>query len=329
MIKLQDVTKIYEGSAKAVDSVSLEVQEGEIFGLIGTSGCGKTTTLKMINRLLEPTSGQILVDAVDVCSVPPERLRREIGYVIQSVGLFPHYTVRENIAVVPRLLGWPEERIEGRYQELMEIIDLSADEMANRRPNALSGGQQQRIGFARALAADPKIILMDEPFGALDPITKDQVRREFRQLLDRINKTIVLVTHDVQEAFELCDRVALMDAGRICQVGPAKELLLKPANEFVSSFFDSHRLELELQVVTIDDLMKSPTLRVTQEIEADARALAANPSTTIGHLLRTSTAYDYLKLERARGQEPIYVSVEKLLSEFHRLTAQAPGGDDD
>ncbi|MDZ7694900.1 MAG: ATP-binding cassette domain-containing protein [Balneolaceae bacterium] len=225
MIKLRKVTKIYEDSVKAVDDISFEVQEGEIFGLIGTSGCGKTTTLKMINRLVNPSAGQIFVNNRDISTEPIEKLRRNIGYVIQSVGLFPHYTIRENVTVVPRLLKWDSSQIEQRYQELMQLVGLSQSDFADRHPDALSGGQQQRVGFARALAADPNVILMDEPFGALDPITKEQIREEFKKLLEQIDKTIVLVTHDVQEAFDLCNRIALMDNGLIRQIRDAQRVV--------------------------------------------------------------------------------------------------------
>lgn len=256
MIELTNVTKIYDGTVTAVDEVSFEVQEGEIFGLIGTSGCGKTTTLKMINRLEEPTSGSIIVGGDSILNRQPEELRRSIGYVIQDVGLFPHYTVRENISITPKLLQWERGRVNRRSGELLEIVGLTPVTFADRMPADLSGGQQQRVGLARALAADPPIILMDEPFGALDPITKERIQKEFKNLLHKIKKTIVLVTHDVFEAFDLCDRMGLMDQGRMQQIGTPKELLFHPANDFVHSFFDSHRFQLEMMSITIGDILE-------------------------------------------------------------------------
>jgi osmoprotectant transport system ATP-binding protein len=256
MITLEQVTKIYSGSDKAVDNLSLTIHDGDTFGLIGTSGCGKTTTLKIINRLVNPSSGQIFIGGENIKAKPPELLRRNIGYVIQDVGLFPHYPIRENISVVPTLLNWDLTRINRRCDELLNLVGLDPSEFSDRYPDALSGGQKQRVGFARALAADPSVILMDEPFGALDPITKEQVRGEFNKLLAQLNKTIVLVTHDISEAFELCNRVGLMDAGILQQVGTPAELLFNPVNEFVSQFFDANRLELEMQVITMCDLLK-------------------------------------------------------------------------
>lgn len=226
MIALSNITKQYAPDIVAVEALSLEVREGETFGLIGTSGCGKTTTLKMINRLEEPTSGMITIAGDSVEHRPAEELRRDIGYVIQDVGLFPHYTVRENIAITPRLIGWEQERILRRCDELLEFVGLPPAMFADRMPADLSGGQQQRVGLARALAADPPVILMDEPFGALDPITKEQIQQEFKMLLREIQKTIVLVTHDVFEAFGLCDRIGLMDGGRLQLGGHAARAAL-------------------------------------------------------------------------------------------------------
>lgn len=277
MIELQDVSK-YFGGAAAVRDLSFHVKEGETFGLVGTSGCGKTTTLKMINRLIDPSSGSIFVDGQQVKSQKPESLRRSIGYVIQDVGLFPHYSVTENIATVPKLKGWDDRRIQSRCEELLELVGLHADEFAHRKPDALSGGQQQRVGLARALAADPPIILMDEPFEALDPITKREVRAEVQRIFSEINKTIVLVTHDVVEAFAMCDRLCLLDDGDVQQVGSPQELLFRPANNFVDSFFASDRFQLELLSVNISEILEtepnselywSPPLEEEQEDEID------------------------------------------------------------
>lgn len=256
MITLENVTKVF-GNATAVDGISFQVREGETFGLIGTSGCGKTTTLRMINRLIEPTSGAISIDGKKTTAQNPEMLRRNIGYVIQNVGLFPHYSVQENIATVPRLLNWEDRRIKSRSKELLQLVGLDPETYADRKPDSLSGGQQQRVGLARALAADPPIVLMDEPFGALDPITKQQIRQEVSRLFEQIHKTIVLVTHDVFEAFEMCDRLCLLNRGRVQQIGSPKELLFRPSGDFVSSFFASDRFQLELLSVTLADILKS------------------------------------------------------------------------
>ena len=256
MIELHNVTKTFEDGPKAVDDLSFHIREGETFGLIGTSGCGKTTTLKMINRLVEPSSGTIKINGTVSTSQDPEKLRRQIGYVIQDVGLFPHYSVQQNIATVPELLEWDERRIASRGEELLQMVGLNPETYAERKPEALSGGQQQRVGLARALAADPPILLMDEPFGALDPITKRQIRKEVGSLFKKLEKTIVLVTHDVFEAFEFCDRVCLLDKGKLQQIGTPQELLFHPRNDFVKSFFASDRFQLELLSIEIADILE-------------------------------------------------------------------------
>ncbi len=246
MIEVRALTKRYQRVA-AVQEVSFQVAEGETLGLIGTSGCGKTTTLKMLNRLIEPTSGQILIGGQDICQRQPDKLRRSIGYVIQNTGLFPHYTVADNIAVVPRLLKWREKRIAQRTHELLELVGLPAGQFARRYPHELSGGQQQRVGLARALAADPPIVLLDEPFGALDRITRNQIQEEFKRWESLLHKTMVLVSHDIFEAVKLCDRLCLMDGGKIQQLATPRELIFEPRNNFVSDFFQANRFQLELQ----------------------------------------------------------------------------------
>ena len=236
MIAITNVVKRFADHA-AVDDVSLRVDRGETLVLLGTSGCGKTTTLKMINRLIEPSSGSIRVDGVDVSQQPGSELRRRIGYVIQDGGLFPHYTIAEAIATVPKLIGWNSTQIQDRIRELMTKLQLS-ESLLNRYPAELSGGQRQRVGLARALAARPPVVLMDEPFGALDPFTRRHVRRELFGLNELQETTVVLVTHDVGEALELADRIALMNKGRIVQIGPPDDLLNYPATDFVRDFLD-------------------------------------------------------------------------------------------
>ncbi|RIV23553.1 ABC transporter ATP-binding protein [Fibrisoma montanum] len=242
MITVRNVSRQY-GNQLVVNDVSFAVANGETLVLLGTSGSGKTTTLRLINRMIDPTSGSIVVNGVDVRQQDGPTLRRSIGYVIQDGGLFPHYTVAENVATVPNLLGWNEAAIRERTRELADRLRLPAD-MLNRYPAELSGGQRQRVGLARALAARPPVVLMDEPFGALDPFTRRHVRREVFGLNELRETTVVLVTHDVGEALELADRIALMDQGRIVQIGLPDELLQRPANDFVRDFLDEtpHRL---------------------------------------------------------------------------------------
>lgn len=252
MIVAEHLSKHF-GKTAAVDDISFEVKEGETLVLLGTSGCGKTTTLKMINRLTEPSGGRISVNGKDVLAQNPDQLRRGIGYVLQNNGLFPHYSVAENMAVVPKLLKWDQQKIKQRTQVLLEKLHLP-ESYLNLFPNELSGGQQQRVGLARALMADPPVLLMDEAFGALDPITRAAIRKEFKNLDELKRKTIVMVTHDVQEAFEMADRICLMDAGKIKQIGTPAELLFKPADDFVASFLNDQRLQLELKAVSLNDL---------------------------------------------------------------------------
>lgn len=255
IIHLDSVSKQY-GDVEAIKSVSLSINEGETFGLIGTSGSGKTTTLRMINRLTEPTSGSITINGENILDQDPVQLRRHIGYMIQSIGLFPHYTIAENVAVVPNLLKWNPDRINETVYKHLELVGLPPDEFINRYPHELSGGQQQRTGLARALAADPSIILLDEPFAASDPISRRELINEFKKLRERVKKTIVLVTHDIPEAFELCNRMALFDNGSLMQTGSRGDLLFRPVNNFVQNFFDSHRLSIEFSIITLGDILQ-------------------------------------------------------------------------
>ncbi|MGE3808084.1 MAG: ABC transporter ATP-binding protein [Gemmataceae bacterium] len=244
MIELHDVRKVFRdphgGEVAAVDGVDLNVREGETVCLIGPSGCGKTTTMKLVNRLLEPTGGKILVGGTDVTEQDVIRLRRRIGYVIQKGGLFPHMTVGRNVGLLCDLEGWERTRTQQRVDELLKLVNLPPEQYAHRYPNELSGGQRQRVGVARALSLDPDYILMDEPFGALDPITREQIHAEFQQLKATVHKTIIMVTHDMNEAFKLGDRIALMDKGKIVQLGGASDFRERPANEFVRRFLRNH-----------------------------------------------------------------------------------------
>ena len=252
MIEVDRVVKVF-GDKKAVDDISFKVEEGENLVLLGTSGCGKTTTLRMINRLTETTSGNISVAGKNIKDVSAEELRRGIGYVLQHNGLFPHYTIAENIAIVPELLKWPKQNIIKKTSALLEQLQLPQNYL-QLYPQQLSGGQQQRVGLARALAADPPVLLMDEPFGALDAVTRASITKEFRQLEVLKNKTIVLVTHDIKEAFELGDKILLMDKGKIIQAGKPADLLFNPANKFVADFFENQRMQLELNATLLKDI---------------------------------------------------------------------------
>lgn len=245
MIELDKVNKTYPGGVQAVIDLSLKVDAGETLVLVGTSGSGKTTALKMINRLIEPTSGSIHVESREIRQWDPIELRRHIGYVIQSVGLFPHMTVGDNVSLVPRLLGLSRTDMRTRTAEVLAMVGLEPGEYLRRYPSELSGGQQQRVGVARALAADPSIILMDEPFGALDPITRSTLQQEFLDLKTRIRKTIVFVTHDISEAVILADRIAVMHAGRLEQIGSPKDLISHPATGFVTELISRLRLQLD------------------------------------------------------------------------------------
>lgn len=236
MINFDQVSKLFQGKA-AVDDLSLNIAAGEFTVLIGTSGSGKSTTLKMINRLIEHDKGKIYFAGEEIHKFKPQDLRRRMGYAIQSIGLFPHWTVEENIATVPQLLKWPRARIRDRVTELMELLHLDPALFRRRYPHQLSGGQQQRVGVARALAADPEVLLMDEPFGALDPVTRAALQAEVARIHQLSGRTIVLVTHDIDEALALADRVVLMDAGRVVQQGTPLEMLTRPANDFVRDFF--------------------------------------------------------------------------------------------
>jgi osmoprotectant transport system ATP-binding protein len=275
MIRLDAISKRYPDGTVAVGVLSLDVPHGEVVMLVGPSGCGKTTTLKMINRLIEPTGGRILLDGEDVTRVDPVRLRRRIGYVIQNVGLFPHRTIAENIGTVPRLVGWDRRRVTARVSELLELVGLDPAVFAGRYPSQLSGGQRQRVGVARALAADPLVLLMDEPFSAIDPIARDRLQAEFLRLQAEVRKTVVFVTHDIEEAVRVGDRVAVLSqGGKLEQYADPATLLGSPANGFVADFVGADRGLKRLAVTPIDvaDLERPPVVHLSDPL-ADARAV--------------------------------------------------------
>jgi osmoprotectant transport system ATP-binding protein len=273
-IRLEHLTKVYAGAARpAVDGLDLAIPRGELVALVGPSGCGKTTTLKMVNRLIEPTSGTVWLEGTDIRTLPVHELRRGIGYVIQQAGLFPHRAVSDNIATVPKLLGWGRARIGDRVGELAELLGLDRD-LLGRYPAALSGGQQQRVGVARALAADPPVLLMDEPYSAVDPIVRARLQDELLALQAAVHKTIVLVTHDIDEAIKLADRIAILKVGGILeQVATPAEMLRAPANDFVADFLGDDRGIKRLSLMTVGDasLSTGPVVDATASAD-EARA---------------------------------------------------------
>jgi len=282
MINIRNVSKTFNGVI-AVDDISFTAEEGENFILLGASGCGKTTSLRMINRLIEPDLGQIFFNGKNILEFKAELLRRKIGYVMQNHGLFSHYTVSENIAVVPKLLGWDKIKIKKRTAVLMEKLKLPPEKYLSAYPSELSGGQQQRVGLARALAADPDVLLMDEPFGALDPVTRVHIRKEFMELDELSRKTIIMVTHDVNEALQLGDRICLMENGKVVQTATAEEILLKPASGYVNYFFGEYRQTLIMQQALLKDLLPL----ITEHIIPGKPALNFHETASFSDVIQT------------------------------------------
>ena len=281
-VEFRDVSKSYPGQL-AVDGLSFTVPAGKICILVGPSGSGKTTSLKMVNRLIEPSGGSILIDGHDVLAEEPTALRRRIGYVIQQVGLFPHQTIAENVGTVPRLLGWPAQRIADRTEQLLTLVGLEPGRFARRYPAQLSGGERQRVGVARALAAEPPVMLMDEPFGAVDPIVRDRLQNEFLRIQHDQGTTVLFVTHDIDEAIKLGDRVAVMRGGKLIQYAPPGELLAHPANEFIAQFVGSDRGLKRLALLTVGGAAFDATV--------DRRSVSSNaPVLSPGTTLRDALA---------------------------------------
>jgi len=283
LLRLDSVTKRY-GPTVAVDTLSLEVGDGEVCVLVGPSGCGKTTTMKMVNRLIEPSSGRIEIDGQDVLGLDPVVLRRRIGYVIQHIGLFPHQTVADNVATVPRLLGWDKGRVRARTTELLDLVGLDPARFARRYPHELSGGQRQRVGVARALAGDPPVLLMDEPFGAIDPITRHRLQDEFLRLQAEVRKTVVFVTHDIDEAVRVGDRIAILaDGGQLQQYDTPAVVLGRPASDFVADFVGADRGVKRLGVTAIE-------ARDLEPLPGGGCADPASPVVAVGQSLREALA---------------------------------------
>ncbi|MFI0264434.1 betaine/proline/choline family ABC transporter ATP-binding protein [Streptomyces sp. NPDC017056] len=291
-IALENLSKLYPGSpAPAVDNVNMDIKPGETVILVGPSGCGKSTTLKMINRLIEPTSGRIRIGDEDVTGIDPVGLRRKVGYAIQSSGLFPHMTVAQNIALVPKMAGWKKAKVDGRVEEMLDLVGLDPREFHGRYPRQLSGGQQQRVGVARALAADPPVLLMDEPFGAVDPITRDHLQDELIRLQHELRKTIVFVTHDFDEAIKLGDRIAVLrERSHIAQFDTPEAILTNPADDFVSGFVGAGAALKRLNLTRVRDVgvVDFPTASVE------------DPLQSIFDLLRSGTTNEILLLDRHR-----------------------------
>jgi osmoprotectant transport system ATP-binding protein len=321
MISLLDVRKQYADGTVAVHDLSLDVAEGEIAVLVGPSGCGKTTTMRMINRLVEPSSGTIRVEGEDISTLDPVKLRRRIGYVIQQVGLFPHQTVASNVATVPALLGWDKARTKARVSELLDLVGLEPERFAKRYPHELSGGQRQRVGVARALAADPPVLLMDEPFGAVDPVARDRLQAEFLRLQDQVRKTIVFVTHDIDEAIRLGDRIAVMrEGGHLEQYADPATLLAHPQTPFVADFVGAERTLRRLSVVRVSKagLVRWPivapddslaTARQAMDRADSSWAVVGAGASIAGWLSRESTAEPATDATAADRAE-VAVSVE-------------------
>ena len=319
-ITLENVGKVYPDGTVAVGDFSLDVQAGELAVLIGPSGCGKSTVLRMINRLIEPSKGTILIDGKDIGTQDPVELRRHIGYVIQNVGLFPHQNIRTNVGTVPRLLGWNRKRIRERADELLELVGLDPARYGNRYPQELSGGQRQRVGVARALAADPLVLLMDEPFSAVDPIVRARLQEEFLRLQATVRKTIVLVTHDIDEAVRLGDRIAVLgEGGRLMQFATPAELLSNPASDSVSQFVGSDRGIRRLAVTPVKDAM-----RPLGGIEDVERLPTVPVAGTLYDALAAMLTVDSLHVVVVEGDRPVGTVSRSAIFEVPNEEAGAP-----
>ncbi len=340
MITFDNVSKVFDGEHIAVDELSGTVEEGQLVVLIGPSGCGKTTTLQMVNRLVEPTSGTIYVNERDHSTFDPVKLRRTMGYVIQEIGLFPHMTVGQNITIVPDLEGWDSELKSERAHDLIDMVGMDPDIYLDRYPRELSGGQQQRIGVLRALAVDPDILLMDEPFGALDPLTRDQLQDELTDLQDRVKKTILFVTHDMDEALKMGDAIMMMQQGKLLQFATPDEMLQDPNNEFIAEFIGAERMILSPLEVPVKDVMRGSVpeveenatldacLRAMQDAESDYASVVDGRGKLVGMLNadRLQKLVDDRGRNLAVGEAPLnHTSIQQrdnLMEAVHRLVEE-------
>jgi osmoprotectant transport system ATP-binding protein len=330
MIRLERVTKRYPGGQVAVRELTIEFHTGQLTMLVGPSGCGKTTTLKMINRLIEPTEGRIFHDDQDVTHTDPVALRLRMGYVIQNVGLFPHLSIADNVATVPRLLGWDKKRIQQRVTELLELVGLDPKQFARRYPHQLSGGQRQRVGVARALGADPPILLMDEPFGAIDRIARERLQNEFLRIQREVRKTVIFVTHDIDEAIKLGDRIAVMNAGRLEQYDTPAAILAKPASDLVIDLLGPDRGLKRLSVTPIDlNALERPPVVHADDSLADARRLLDSRwdravvldrnGKPVGELTKEGADGDGRVADRARPFDAIIAADRTLFDAFSQM----------
>lgn len=324
MLKFENVSKVYDDGFQAVKSISFDIQEGEFLVLIGPSGSGKSTTMKMINKMEPHTSGTISINGKDINSYNPSELRKDIGYVIQQIGLFPHYTIEKNIGIVPQMKGWNDKEIKARVNELLDLVGLDPEVYATRYPKELSGGQQQRVGIARALAANPDIILMDEPFSALDPLTREQLQAEVSALHKKLNKTFVFVTHDMDEALKMGDRIAIMKDGKLLQLDTPEKLLHEPAHGFVEEFIGKHRITQNPELMPVTEIM-SETVVTSLPQRSPEKALSLIRQRKITNLIVVDddkkligivSAYDVIKrLDAIKTIEEIMLSREPFLPE--------------
>lgn len=325
MIEFKNVSKLYPDGTQAVKDLSLTIEKGELVVFIGTSGSGKTTSMRMINRMEEPTSGQILINGEDIREKDPVQLRRKIGYVIQSTGLMPHMTVYENITMVPRLLKWDEKRIRAKAEELMEQVDMEPELYFNRYPSELSGGQQQRIGVIRALAADQDIILMDEPFAALDPITRESLQEVVIDLQRNMGRTVVFVTHDMDEALKIADKIAILSEGELLQFDTPENIIAHPANDFVREFIGEDRLKDAVADLSVQSLMKADIHSVSDQIDVkQAREWLDSWDTAVLYILDASSKLlGYVTEERLEGHEVVTPITEAMAEPMFYAKLQA------
>ncbi|EIM06994.1 glycine betaine/L-proline ABC transporter ATPase [Planococcus antarcticus DSM 14505] len=315
MLKFENVSKVFNDGFKAVDSVSFDIPEGEFLVLIGPSGSGKSTTMKMINQMVPHTSGTISINGKNIMDLNASELRRNIGYVIQQIGLFPHYTIEKNIAIVPELKGWSKEEVSARVKELMTSVGLDPEVFSTRYPKELSGGQQQRVGVARALASNPEIILMDEPFGALDPITREQLQLELISLQRKLKKTIVFVTHDMDEALKLGDRIAIMKDGKLLQLDTPEKLLHEPSHGFVEEFIGKHRITQNPELMPVSAVMTEKVITAQADL-SPSKALLMTRRHQITSLIIVDDQAAFVGLVSAykliKNMESIY-SIEEIM----------------
>jgi osmoprotectant transport system ATP-binding protein len=328
LIQLKKINKIYDDGFHALQNIDLTFEEGKINVLIGPSGCGKTTTMKMLNRLTDYTDGQILIDGKDIKQIDPIQLRRQMGYVIQNVGLFPHMNIYDNVATVPKLLKWDKARIKKKVDELLTMVNLDPETYRDRYPSELSGGQQQRIGVIRALAAEPSTILMDEPFSALDPISREQLQDELIRLQKDINKTIIFVTHDMDEAIKIADQIILMKDGHVVQKGSPQDLLTNPANEFVKEFIGSQRLKDAKTLPPLSEFIQKDYPRISTELRGEeaAEIMMANHITEVPVVDNAENYAGFVSLYKVLGKKQTLVKalIDENVQSFQENTGMDP-----